>query len=57
MRKVDALQKCVIGNKVLQAINNDELEAGETVTIVITTKKNGELKSLVIKKGENTDEV
>lgn len=56
MKKVDALQKCVIGNKVLQAINNDDLNAGETVTIVITTKKTGELKSLVIKKGDN-DEV
>lgn len=57
MKKVDALQKCVISNKVLQFLNSDELEAGETVTIVITTKKNGELKSMVVKKGEESHEV
>lgn len=54
MRKVDPLQKCVITNKVLEAINKDDLRAGEKVTITIETKKTGELKSLVYEKGDES---
>lgn len=54
MRKVDPLQKCVITNKVLEAINKDDLRAGEKVTITIETKKTGELKSLVYEKGDKS---
>lgn len=52
MKKVDSLQKCVIANKILEVINREELEAGEKMTIVIETKKTGELKSLAVTKGE-----
>jgi len=54
MRKVDPLQKCVITNKVLEAINKDDLRAGEKVVITIETKKTGELKSLVYEKGDKS---
>lgn len=52
MKKVDPLQKCVIINAIHRIINSDELIAGEKMTIVIETKKNGELKSLAVTKGE-----
>ena len=52
MKKVDPLQKCVIVNKIQQLINKDEFRAGEKVTIVIETKRTGELKSLTVTKGE-----
>ena len=52
MKKVDPLQKCVIVNKIQQLINKDDLRAGEKVTIVIETKRTGELKSLTVTKGE-----
>lgn len=52
MKKVDPLQKCVIVNKIQQLINNDDFRAGEKMTIVIETKRTGELKSLTVTKGE-----
>ena len=52
MKKVDPLQKCVIINAVHRLINNTELMAGDKMTIVIETKRNGELKSLTVKEGE-----
>ena len=52
MKKVNPLQKCVIVNKIQQLINKDDFRAGEKVTIVIETKKTGELKSLALTKGE-----
>ena len=52
MKKVDPLQKCVIVNKIQQLINKDDFRAGEKMTIVIETKRTGELKSLKVKKGE-----
>ena len=52
MKKVEPLQKCVIINAVHRIINNTELMAGDKMTIVIETKKNGELKSLIVTKGE-----
>ena len=52
MKKVDPLQKCVIVNKIQQLINKDDFRAGEKVTIVIETKRTGELKSLTVTKGE-----
>lgn len=52
MKKVDTLQKCVIVNKIQQLINKDDFRAGEKVTIVIETKRTGELKSLTLEKGE-----
>ena len=52
MKKLDALQKCIIGNQVLSFINKGEMIAGERVTITIDTKKSGEIKSISIKKGE-----
>ena len=52
MKKVDPLQKCVIVNKIQQLINKDDFRAGEKVTIVIETKRTGELKSLTVRKGE-----
>ena len=52
MKKVNPLQKCVIVNKIQQIINKDDFRAGEKMTIVIETKKTGELKSLTVTKGE-----
>ena len=52
MKKVNPLQKCVIVNKIQQLINKDDFRAGEKVTIVIETKRTGELKSLTVTKGE-----
>ena len=52
MKKVNPLQKCVIVNKIQQLINKDDFRAGEKMTIVIETKKTGELKSLTVAKGE-----
>lgn len=52
MKKLDALQKCIIGNQVLSIVNKEELIAGERVTITIDTKKSGEIKNISIKKGE-----
>lgn len=52
MKKVDPLQKCVIVNKIQQLINKDDFRAGEKMTIVIETKRTGELKSLTVTKGE-----
>ena len=52
MKKVNPLQKCVIVNKIQQLINKDDFRAGEKVTIVIETKKTGELKSIALTKGE-----
>lgn len=52
MKKLDALQKCIIGNQVLSIVNKEDLVAGERVTITIDTKKNGEIKSISVKKGE-----
>ena len=52
MKKVDPLQKCVIVNKIQQLITKDDFRAGEKVTIVIETKRTGELKSLTVTKGE-----
>ena len=52
MKKVDPLQKCVIINAVHRLINSADMKAGEKMTIVIETKKNGELKSLTVKEGE-----
>ena len=52
MKKVDPLQKCVIINAVHRLINNTDLMTGEKMTIVIETKKNGELKTLTVTKGE-----
>ena len=52
MKKVDPLQKCVIINAVHRLINSADMIAGEKMTIVIETKKNGELKSLTVTKGE-----
>ena len=52
MKKVDQLQKCVIINAVHRLINNTELMAGDKMTIVIETKRNGELKTLTVKEGE-----
>lgn len=54
MKKLDALQKTVIANKILQAVQKEEIEAGEVVTIEFATKKNGELKTFVVKKGEQS---
>lgn len=52
MKKVDPLQKCVIINAVHRLINSTDMKAGEKITIVIETKRNGELKSLTVKEGE-----
>lgn len=52
MRKLDALQKCVICNQVLSVISNEEIMSGERLTIIIDTKNNGEIKSITFKKGE-----
>ena len=52
MKNLDALQKCIIGNQILSIINKEDLVAGERVTITIDTKKNGEIKSISVKKGE-----
>lgn len=52
MKKVDPLQKCVIVNKIQQLINKDDFRAGEKMTIVVETKRTGELKSLTVTKGE-----
>ena len=52
MKKVDPLQKCVIINTVHRLINSADMKAGEKMTIVIETKRNGELKSLTVTKGE-----
>ena len=52
MKKVDPLQKCVIINTIHRLINSDELMAGEKMTIVIETTRNGDLKSLTVKEGE-----
>ena len=52
MKKVNPLQKCVIVNKIQQIINKDDFRAGEKMTIVIETKKTGELKSITVTKGE-----
>ena len=52
MKKLDALQKCIVGNQILSIINKEELIAGERVTITIDTRKSGEIKNISIKKGE-----
>ena len=52
MKKVDPLQKCVIINAIHRLINSDDLMAGDKMTIVIETKRNGELKTLTVTKGE-----
>ena len=52
MKKVDSLHKCVIINAVHRLINSDDLMAGDKMIIVIETKRNGELKSLSVTKGE-----
>ena len=52
MKKVDPLQKCIIINAVHRLINSADIKAGEKMTIVIETKRNGELKSLTVKEGE-----
>ena len=52
MKKIDSLTKCQIGNKVLQLLNREDIDAGEVVTIVVKTKKTtGEISSVEIKKG------
>ena len=52
MKKVDPLQKCVIINAVHRLLNSADMKAGEKMTNVIETKRNGELKSLTVTKGE-----
>ena len=52
MKKVDPLQKCIIINAVHRLINSADIKGGDKMTIVIETKKNGELKSLTVTKGE-----
>lgn len=52
MKKIDALQKTIIANKVLSQINKIEIDAGEVVTIKIETKRNGELKTITVEKGD-----
>ena len=52
MKKVDPLQKCVIINAVHRLINNTDMMAGEKMIIVIETKRNGEIKSINVTKGE-----
>ena len=52
MKKVDPLQKCVIINAVHRLINNTDMMAGEKMTVVIETKRNGEIKSINVTKGE-----
>ena len=52
MKKIDPLQKCIIINAVHRLINSADMKVGEKMTIVIETKRNGELKSLTVKEGE-----
>ena len=52
MKKVDPLQKSIIINAVHRLINSADMKAGDKMTIVIETKRNGELKSLTVAKGE-----
>ena len=52
MKKVDPLQKCIIINSIHRLINSADMKAGDKMTIVIETKRNGELKSLTVKEGE-----
>lgn len=52
MKKVDPLQKCVIINAVHRLINNTDMVAGDKMNIVIETKRNGEIKSINVTKGE-----
>ena len=54
MKKLDALQKTVIANKVLSTITRLDIEAGEVVTIRIETKRNGEIKNVEVEKGEQS---
>ena len=57
MAKLNQMQKCVVTNRILSMLNNDTMQGGETITIVIETKKNGDLKNIEIKKGDNGDEI
>ena len=52
MKKVEPLQKCVIINAIHRLINSADMKAGDKMSIVIETKRNGELKSLTVKEGE-----
>ena len=49
---LDPLQKCIIANKILSDFNQSDIIPGEKITIVIETKKNGDMKSLVIERSE-----
>lgn len=51
---LDPLQKCIIANQINQEFNSAPIISGEKITIVIETKKNGDLKNLTITKGEAT---
>lgn len=50
---LNPLNKCIITNKILSIVNNEDIVAGERITIVIDTKKNGDIKNLTVKKGES----
>lgn len=51
-KELNSLQKCMIVNKALQALQQETIKGGETITVVIETKKNGDMKNFTVERSE-----
>lgn len=52
LKEIDVMTKCKIGNQILTMLTNNNIAAGDKITITIETTRSGAIKEIEIKEGE-----